>query len=156
MAVASTRVMANSIAGVASRAFAFRQCSGQEQSEVQLTLHQHIFTQMFYADWRGHDLDNLRKTARSPTTVTACQLTQQSVETQSCSKDNEDGLWRADGWQPKSLRNSIWQEKPACWGRPGVQLRLPGLPLPQEDSHLLRSTAHPDLSITKSSAREIL
>ena len=76
------------------------------------------FTQLFYADCRGHDLHDLRETARSPTTVTACQLAQQSVETQNCSRDNEDGLWRAGGWQPKSLRNSIWQGKPACWGRP--------------------------------------
>ena len=30
--------------------------------------------QVFYADCRGHDLHNLRKTARSPTTVTACQF----------------------------------------------------------------------------------
>ena len=35
---------------------------------------------------------------------------------------------RADVWQPKSLHNSIWQGKPVCWGRPGVQPRLPGSP----------------------------
>ena len=65
-------------------------------------------TQLFYTDCRGHDLHSLRKTARSPSTVTACQLAQQSTE---------DGLWRgADGWQPKKLHNSIWQGKPACWG----------------------------------------
>ena len=28
--------------------------------------------QLFYADCRGHELHNLRKTARSPTTVAAC------------------------------------------------------------------------------------
>ena len=33
-----------------------------------------------------------------------------------------------NGWQPKSPHNSIWQGKPACWGRPGVQPQLPGLP----------------------------
>ena len=38
----------------------------------------------------------------------------------------------ADGWQSKSLRNSIWQGKPACWRRPGVQPQLPGLPRHQE------------------------
>ena len=50
----------------------------QEHSASQLTFHLHILTQMFYADCRGHDLQNLRKTARSPTTVTACQVVQQS------------------------------------------------------------------------------
>ena len=38
-------------------------------------------TQLFYADCRGHDLHNLRKTARSSSTVTAWQLAQQSTET---------------------------------------------------------------------------
>ena len=32
------------------------------------------------------------------------------------------------GGSPKSTRNSIWQGKPACWGRPGVQPQLPGPP----------------------------
>ena len=53
-----------------------------------------ISTQMLYADCRGHDLHNLRKTARSPTTVTACQVAQHLIEAQSCSRDNEDGLWK--------------------------------------------------------------
>ena len=45
---------------------------------------------------------------------------------QSCSRDIEDGLWgRADGWQPKSLHDSIWQGKPVSWGGPGVRPRLP-------------------------------
>ena len=38
----------------------------------------------------------------------------------------------AAGWQPNSTHNSIWQGKPACWGRPGVQPRLPGPPGHQE------------------------
>ena len=83
---------ANSIADVASRAFCLRQCSGQEQSEVQFTPHQHIFTQMVHADCRGHDLHDLRETARSPTTVTPCQLPQQSIETQ---RRTMEGRWVA-------------------------------------------------------------
>ena len=41
-----------------------------------------------------YDLHNLGELARSPTTVIACQLAQKSIETQNCSRDNEDGLWR--------------------------------------------------------------
>ena len=55
-----------------------------------------------------------------------CLFAQQSTETPSCSRDIEDGLRGADGWQPESLHYSIWQGKPACWERPGVQLQLPG------------------------------
>ena len=33
---------------------------------------------------------------------------------QCCSRDIEDGLGVADGWQPKSSHHSIWQGKPAC------------------------------------------
>ena len=78
-----------------------------------------------FADCRGHDLHNLKKTARSPTTVTARQRAQQSIETQSCSRETKTDYGGADGWQPKSPRNSIWQGKPACCLRRfGVQPRL--------------------------------
>ena len=41
----------------------------------------------------------------------------------------------ADGWQPKSLRNSIWQGKPACSGLPESNLGCPGL------NDIMRETA---------------
>ncbi len=49
-----------------------------------------------------------------------CVNSLNSTETPSCSRDIEDGLQGADGWQPKSPRNSIWQGRPACWGTTGV------------------------------------
>ena len=49
-------------------------------------------------------------------------------ETQSCSRVTKMDYGRANGWQPRSFRNSNRQGKPACWGRPGVQPQLPGLP----------------------------
>ena len=53
-------------------------------------------------------------------------LLHQSIETQRCTGVNEDGLSGADGWQPKSLLNSIWQGKPACWGLPESNRGCPG------------------------------
>ena len=43
-----------------------------------------------------------------------CFFAQQSIETPKLSRDIEDGLRGADGWQPKSPYISIWQGKPAC------------------------------------------
>ena len=49
---------------------------------------------------------------------------------QSCSRGHRR---QTAGWQmsgsPKAPDNSFWQGKPACWGRPGVQPRLPGPPV---------------------------
>ena len=52
--------------------------------------------------------------------------------TQCCSGVNEDGLWRSRWVAAKKPSNSIWQGNPACWGRPGVQPWLPGLPQHRE------------------------
>ena len=56
------------------------------------------------------------------------QLAQQSTETPKLLKGHRRRTAGrgADGWQPKSPYNSIWQGKPACSGRPEVQPRLPG------------------------------
>ena len=97
---------------------------------------------MFYADCRGHDLHNLRKTARSPTTVTACHLLNSLRDPMLLKGKRRRTVDGADGWQPNSPRNSIWQGKPACClGRPGVQPRLPGFSCrkrPQECHHISR------------------
>ena len=76
-----------------------------------------------------------RSRFQSPTTVTACQLAQQSIETQRCSGVIEDGLWRGRWVAAQSLRNSIWQGKPACWGLPESNRGCPG------PSDIMRETA---------------
>ena len=44
---------------------------------------------------------------RSPTTATACQLAQQSIETQRCSWVNEDGSWRGSRVAAQKPSDSI-------------------------------------------------
>ena len=61
-----------------------------------------------------------------------CFFAQQSVETPKLSRDIEDGLREGRWVAAQKPHNSIWQGKPACWGRPGVQPRLPGPPRHQE------------------------
>ena len=52
--------------------FSAREVTGSCYGQDGCTVAQ--LAQVFYADCRGHDLHNLRKTARSPTTVTACHF----------------------------------------------------------------------------------
>ena len=51
----------------------------------------------------------------------------------------------ADGWQPKSPRNSIWQGKPACWGLPESNHSCPG---PNDIMREIAGTLKPALSIS--------
>ena len=61
-----------------------------------------------------------------------CQLAQQSSETPKLLKGHRKqtvgGTWVA----AQKPHNSIWQGKPACWWRPGVQPQLPGPPSLQQ------------------------
>ena len=53
-------------------------------------------------------------------------LAQQSFETPTLLRSQRRRILGAGGWQPKSLLNSIWQGKPACWGLPESNRGCPG------------------------------
>ena len=68
------------------------------------------FAQTSYSDCRGHGPNRPRQLPH----VTRATVYRDSM----LLKSQRRRILGADGWQPKSLLNSIWQGKPACWRNP--------------------------------------
>ena len=113
-------------------------CRESQTFMCDLSLHhwKFVLRQTQNADCRGHDLHNLGKTARSPSTVTACQLAQQSNETPSCSRDIEDGLWGEQmGGSPKASTTASGRGNQPAGSDPESNRGCPGPHDIKRDGH---------------------